>query len=94
MRRRPHDPAFRYPTIILSAAAQRPEHSIGYRVAKWQDSSDATPHEIMAISGHRSLAEVTRYTVEAGRKGLAQRAVDRLDRIETRTETVKPSKSV
>lgn len=37
-----------------------------------------TPHEIMAISGHRSLAEVTRYTVEAGRKGLAQRAVDRL----------------
>lgn len=53
-----------------------------------------TPHEIMAISGHRSLAEVTRYTVEAGRKGLAQRAVDRLDRIETRTETVKPNKSV
>lgn len=53
-----------------------------------------TPHEIMAISGHRSLAEVTRYTVEAGRKGLAQRAVDRLDKIETRTETVKPIKSV
>jgi integrase len=53
-----------------------------------------TPHEIMAISGHRSLAEVTRYTVEAGRKGLAQRAVDRLDRIEPRTETVKPNKSV
>lgn len=53
-----------------------------------------TPHEIMAISGHRSLAEVTRYTIEAGRKGLAQRAVDRLDGIETRTETVKPSKTV
>jgi len=53
-----------------------------------------TPHEIMAISGHRSLAEVTRYTVEADRKGLAQRAVDRLDRIEPRTETVKPIKSV
>ena len=53
-----------------------------------------TPHEIMAFSGHRSLAEVTRYTVEAGRKGLAQPAVDRLDRIETRKETVKPSKSV
>lgn len=49
-----------------------------------------TPHEIMAISGHRSLAEVTRYTVEAGRKGLAQRAVDRLGKIETRTEIVKP----
>lgn len=53
-----------------------------------------TPHEIMAISGHRSLAEVTRYTIEAGRKGLAQRAVDRLDRIETGTRTVKPAESV
>lgn len=53
-----------------------------------------TPHEIMAISGHRSLAEVTRYTIEAGRKGLAQRAVDRLDRIENRTETVKPAQAV
>ncbi len=53
-----------------------------------------TPHEIMAISGHRSLAEVTRYTVEAGRAGLGQRAVDRLDKTETRTESVKPAKSV
>lgn len=53
-----------------------------------------TPHEIMAISGHRSLAEVTRYTIEAGRRGLAQRAVDRLDRIETRTDTVKPIQAV
>lgn len=51
-----------------------------------------TPHEIIAISGHRSLAEVTCYTIEAGRRGLAQRAVDRLDRIETRTDTVKPIK--
>lgn len=34
-----------------------------------------TPHEIMAISGHRSLAEVTRYTVAAGRKDLAMRAM-------------------
>lgn len=44
-----------------------------------------TPHEIMAISGHRSLAEVTRYTIEASRKDLAKRAVASLDRIETRT---------
>ena len=27
-----------------------------------------TPHEIMAISGHESLAEVTRYTIEACRR--------------------------
>ncbi|MDO5369342.1 hypothetical protein, partial [Paracoccus sp. (in: a-proteobacteria)] len=41
-----------------------------------------------------SLAEVTRDTIEAGRKDLAQRAVDRLDRIENRTETVKPAQAV
>lgn len=41
-----------------------------------------TPHEIMAISGHRSLAEVTRYTVAAGRKDLAMRAIASLDRKE------------
>lgn len=34
-----------------------------------------TPHQIMAISGHRSLAEVTRYTVAAGRKELATQAM-------------------
>lgn len=34
-----------------------------------------TPHQIMAISGHKSLAEVTRYTVAAGRKELAAQAM-------------------
>ncbi|WP_157971110.1 tyrosine-type recombinase/integrase [Pseudogemmobacter bohemicus] len=34
-----------------------------------------TPHQIMAISGHKSLAEVTRYTVAAGRKDLAAQAM-------------------
>lgn len=34
-----------------------------------------TPHQIMAISGQRSLAEVTRYTVTAGRKQLASQAM-------------------
>ncbi|WP_294929282.1 tyrosine-type recombinase/integrase [uncultured Paracoccus sp.] len=44
-----------------------------------------TPHEIMAISGHKSLAEVTRYTVAAGRKDLAKRAIASLDKTETGT---------
>lgn len=39
----------------------------------------------MPISGHRSLAEVARRTIEAGSKGLAQGTVDRPDRIETAT---------
>ncbi len=34
-----------------------------------------TPHEIMAISGHASLSEVTRYTVAAGKDKLALRAM-------------------
>lgn len=34
-----------------------------------------TPHQIMAISGHRSFAEVTHYTVAAGRKELAAQAM-------------------
>lgn len=48
-----------------------------------------TSHENTAASGHRPLAEVTSYTIEAGRTGIAQRAVDQPDRIETGTKTVK-----
>ena len=39
-----------------------------------------TAHEIMAISGHKTLAEVTRYTAAASRKQLAERAMSSLDR--------------
>ncbi len=39
-----------------------------------------TAHEIMAISGHKTLSEVTRYTVAASRKHLAERAMSSLDR--------------
>lgn len=38
----------------------------------------ATPHEIMAITGHRSLEEVERYTRAARRAGLADRAMAKL----------------
>jgi integrase len=36
--------------------------------------SDCTPHEIQAVSGHRTLREVERYTAAADRKRLAARA--------------------
>ncbi|WP_114349343.1 tyrosine-type recombinase/integrase [Paracoccus lutimaris] len=49
-------------------------------------------HEIMAISGHQTLAEVTRYTVAANRLHLAERAVAAMELNETRTKTVKPAK--
>lgn len=53
-----------------------------------------SPHEIMAISGHRSLAEVTRYTVAASRKDLAARAMLALGGTEDETATVKPAEAV
>lgn len=37
----------------------------------------APPHEIMAITGHKTLSEVQRYTKAADQKRLAQSAVDR-----------------
>jgi integrase len=40
----------------------------------------ATPHEIMAVTGHRSLEEVERYTREATRAGLADAAMAKLKR--------------
>ncbi|WP_108259136.1 tyrosine-type recombinase/integrase [Mangrovicoccus ximenensis] len=49
-----------------------------------------TAHEIMAISGHTSLAEVTRYTVAASRAKLAERAIASLLENEKRDPTVKP----
>jgi hypothetical protein len=36
--------------------------------------NDCTPHEIAAVSGHRTLKEVERYTHAADRKRLAARA--------------------
>lgn len=49
-------------------------------------------HQIMAISGHRTLAEVTRYTVAANRVQLADSAAAAMERKETRTKSVKPAK--
>ena len=51
-------------------------------------------HEIMAISGHRSLAEVNRYTVAASRKNLAARAMLALGKATDETATVKPAEAV
>lgn len=49
-----------------------------------------TPHQIMALSGHKSLSEVTRYTVAAGRKELAAQAMLALGKTTNESETVKP----
>ncbi len=36
---------------------------------------DATPHQIMAVSGHRTLKEVTRYTEKTDRAHNAREAM-------------------
>jgi integrase/recombinase XerD len=41
--------------------------------------SGATPHEIMAITGHRTLSEVERYTRAANKPGLADSAMAKLE---------------
>lgn len=45
-----------------------------------------TPHQIMAISGHRTLSEVTRYTRAVSQEDLAQEAFAVLDRHAERSE--------
>jgi integrase/recombinase XerD len=40
----------------------------------------ATPHEIMAVTGHRSLKEVERYTKAVSQKKVADQAMSKLGR--------------
>ena len=67
--------------------------SHGLRKAMCRRLAEAgcTPHQIMAVSGHKTLSEVTRYTVAANR---ARLAVGAMGKIELRTETVKPATAV
>jgi integrase/recombinase XerD len=60
------------------AAAGLPDHCVPHGLRKAacriMAESDCTPHEIRAISGHRTLKEVERYTAAADNKRLAARA--------------------
>jgi site-specific recombinase XerD len=54
-----------------------------------------TPHQMQAISGHKTLREVERYTAAVSRTNLANSAMDALTRKdEMRTNTVKPNQKV
>lgn len=61
----------------------------GLRKAQCRRLAEAgcTPHEIMSITGHKSLREVTRYCDAANRKHLAKRAFEKTT---LRTASVKP----
>lgn len=66
-------------------------HGLRKAVCRRLAEAGCSPHEIMSVSGHKTLSEVTRYTVAANR---ARLAVDAMGKIEARTETVKPAKAV
>ncbi len=69
-------------------------HGLGKATCRRRAEAGCTAHEIMAISGHRSLAEVTRYTVLASREDLATRAIASLDKTKAKTDVVKSAEAV
>lgn len=54
-------------------------HGLRKAAATRLADSGASPHEIMAITGHRTLAEVERYTRAVAQRQLATRAMERLE---------------
>jgi len=38
-----------------------------------------TPHQIQAITGHKSLAEVVRYTIAANQERRGREAIERIE---------------
>ena len=54
----------------------------------------ATTHELMAISGHRTLSEVQRYTDEANRKLLADSGMAKLKRRNENTAVANPGAAI
>lgn len=50
-------------------------HGLRKACARRLAEAGATPHEIMSVTGHQTLAEVERYTSKVGRAALADRAM-------------------
>lgn len=72
-------------------AAQLPEcsaHGLRKACARRLAEAGATAHEIMSITGHKTLAEVQRYTEAALREGLADSAMEKLLSRPNREQTV------
>lgn len=54
-------------------------HGLRKAAARRLAEAGCTPHEIQAITGHKSLAEVTRYTVAANQAQMARTAMNRIE---------------
>lgn len=71
--------------------AQLPEcsaHGLRKACARRLAEAGATAHEIMSVTGHKTLAEVQRYTEAALREGLADSAMEKLLLRPNREQTV------
>lgn len=63
-------------------------HGLRKACARRLAEAGASAHEIMAVTGHKTLAEVQRYTETATREGLADSAMGRLITRPNREQTV------
>lgn len=55
-------------------------HGLRHTAATWLAEGGATPHQIAAITGHRTLAMITRYTRGADQRKHAGEAIRLLDK--------------
>ena len=58
--------------------AECSSHGLRKAIARRLAEAGATPHEIMSVTGHKTLSEVERYTAKAGRSALADKGMERL----------------
>ncbi|WP_170352525.1 tyrosine-type recombinase/integrase [Ruegeria lacuscaerulensis] len=60
-------------------------HGLRKATCRMLAEGGCTPHQIMAISGHKTLSEVTRYTVAASRAQLSEDAMASMGKVKERT---------
>lgn len=72
--------------------AGRSPHGLRKAAARRLAEGGCTAHQIAAITGHRTLAEVQRYTAAADQARMARDAVEHLGRPQIANESVKPAR--
>ena len=80
---RPFTPAgfgnwFREQCRLAGLPKECSAHGIRKAVARRLAEAGCTPHQIMSITGHKTLKEVDRYTAQASRRRLALEAMDKV----------------
>lgn len=63
-------------------------HGLRKAISRRLAEAGASAHEIMAVTGHKTLAEVQRYTESATREGMADAAMGKLIARPNREQTV------